>query len=258
MVKISIITPVYNGEKFIENSIKKLQNQSFQNFEHIIIDGASTDKTVEILEKYKSTIRYVSEKDNGQSSAINKGFRMSTGNIITWLGVDDYFADNDVLNRIIEYFKDQTVSILEGRCKVVYLETGREQLVPQPEVTKDSLIRWWNQNSIPPQPSIFFKRELLNKYGLLDETLHYCMDHELWLRFLSKGEKFRLVDDLFSIYQIHPESKTGSSISEFVKEHDEVAKRYWGNFLQPKFYRHLAEYIYARIKFKDTFRHLKM
>lgn len=257
MVKISIITPVFNGEKFIEDNIRKLQNQSYKNFEHIVIDGGSTDKTVEILRKYKDTIQYISEKDKGQSSAINKGFRIATGSIITWLGVDDYFADDDVLNRVAEYFQDPTINILEGRCKVVYLETGKEQLVPQPEVTKESLIRWWNQNSVPAQPAIFFRKELLDKYGLLDETLHYCMDHELWLRFLSNDEKFYLVNDLFSIYQIHPESKTGSSIPKFVKEHDKVAKRYWGNLLQPKFYRYLAEYIYARIKFKDTFRHLK-
>lgn len=256
MGKISIITPVYNGEKFIEDNIKRLQNQSYKNFEHIIVDGGSTDNTVKILERYKDKIKYISEKDNGQSDAINKGFKMATGDIATWLGVDDYYADKDVLKRIAEYFKDPSINILEGRCKVIYLEENREYLVPNPEVTEKNLIRWWNENSIPPQPAIFFRKELLDKYGLLDESLHYCMDHELWLRFLSNGEKFTQVEDLFAIYQIHPESKTGSSTSKFVREHDKVAKRYWGKPWQIKYYKHMAEYIYAKFKFKHVFSHL--
>jgi glycosyltransferase involved in cell wall biosynthesis len=257
MVKISIITPVFNGDKFIEDNIKKLQQQSYKNFEHIIIDGKSTDRTVEVLEKYKDIIQYVSEKDSGQSNAINKGFQMATGSIVTWLGVDDYFSDNDVLKRIVKYFEDPTITILEGLCKVIYLDTGVEKLVPQPDVTEESLIRWWNENSVPPQPSIFFRKELLDKYGLLDESLHYCMDHELWLRFLSNGEKFTQINDLLSIYQIHPESKTGSSTPKFVKEHNKVAKRYWGKPWQLKFYRHVAEHFYARYKFKHVFEYLK-
>lgn len=254
MVKISIVTPVFNGEKFIEESIKKLQSQSYENVEHIVIDGGSTDRTIEILDKYK--IKYISEKDNGQSDAINKGFRLATGDVVTWLGVDDYYTDKDVLEKVAKYFENPELRILEGRCKVVYLGENRELLVPNPEVTKENLIRWWNENSIPPQPSIFFKKDLLDRYGLLDESLHFCMDHDLWLRFLSNGEKFVQVEDLFSIYQIHSESKTGSSTHKFVKEHDKVAKRYWGKIWQPSYYKHLAEYIYAKRKFKNVFKYL--
>ena len=257
MVRFSIITPVFNGEKFLRDNIDKLQLQTYRNFEHIIVDGGSTDKTVEILESYSPKVKFISEKDNGQSDAINKGFHIASGEVVTWLGVDDYYSDNSVLERVSKYFNDKQLRILQGRCKVIYLDTGVESLVPNPEVTEHNLIKWWNENSVPPQPSIFFRKELLTKYGLLDETLHYCMDHDLWLRFLSNGEKFTQVDDLFSIYQIHSESKTGSSTSKFVHEHDKVAKRYWGSKWQLKYYKHLAEYLYAKRKFKNVFKHLE-
>lgn len=257
MVKISIITPVFNGETFIQDNIEKLQTQSYRNFEHIIIDGGSTDNTVKILEANNHLVKFISEKDRGQSEAINKGFRLAQGDIVTWLGVDDYYSDTEVLARVIKLFDNPNIRILEGRCKVVNLEDGSDFLVPNPEVNKNNMIRWWNENSVPPQPAIFFRRELLDKYGLLDESLHYCMDHDLWLRFLSNGEKFIQVDDLYAIYQIHPDSKTGSSTPKFVREHDKVAKRYWGRKWQPIYYKHLAEYIYAKRKFRNVFNYLK-
>jgi glycosyltransferase involved in cell wall biosynthesis len=258
MAKISIITPVFNGEKFIEDCIRSVQSQLNVDTEHIIIDGGSKDKTVDIIKSFGDKVQYISEKDNGQSDAINKGFKMATGEIITWLGVDDYFADSNVLERVMKYFEDKDVNIVEGRCKLVYLDTGHELIVPRPQVTKHNLVKWWVENSVPAQPAIFFRRSLIEKYGYLDESLHFCMDHELWLRFLSKGEKFKMVDDLFAVYQVHPESKTGSSTPKFVREHDKVAKRFWGKPWQLEYYRNVAEYLYARYyKFKEVFRYLK-
>ncbi|CAG1023243.1 putative glycosyltransferase EpsJ [Patescibacteria group bacterium] len=257
MVRFSIITPVYNGEKFIEKNIIKLQAQTYKNFEHIVIDGASEDKTVEILEKYKDRLTYISEKDSGQSNAINKGLRMAIGDVITWLNADDFLYDNTVLEKVAKYFEDPSITIIEGRCKLVDLSTGEEKIIPQPEVTERSLTRWWVEYSVPPQPSIFFRKSLVDQYGLIDESLHYCMDHELWLRFLSNGEKFTQIPDILSIYQVHPESKTGTSIPKFVKEHNKVAKRYWGKVWQPRFYKHLAEHIYASFKFRKVFKYLK-
>lgn len=257
MVKFSIITPVFNGEKFIEKNILHLRDQTYQNFEHIVIDGASQDNTIKILDKYKDFIKYISEKDSGQSNAINKGFKMATGDVVTWLNADDYLYDNSTLELIANHFEDPNVNIVQGKCKLVDLSTGEERIIPQPEVTESALIRWWNENSVPAQPSIFFRKSLIDKYGLIDESLHYCMDHELWLRFLSNGETFKQIPDLLSIYQLHPDSKTGSSTPKFVKEHDKVAKRYWGKPWQPKFYIHLSEHIYASYKFKNVFKYLK-
>ncbi len=258
MVKFSIVTPVYNGAKFIEDHILKLQKQTHRNIEHIVIDGASSDGTVEILEKHKDKLTYVSEKDSGQSNAINKGLKMVTGDIVTWLNADDFYSDDNVLSRVAEYFEDPSVTILSGKCMLLDLETGEEKLIPQLEINEETLIRWWVEYSIPAQPSIFFRKSLLDKYGSIDESLHYCMDHDLWLRFLTGGEKFKVVPDLLSVYQLHPESKTGSSIPKFVREHDKVAKRYWGKIWELKFYRRFLQHIYARYyKYRKVFSLLK-
>lgn len=257
MVKFSIITPVYNGEKFIEECILNIQNQTEKNLEHILIDGGSTDSTVSILNKYKNSIKFISEKDNGQSDAINKGFKMAIGDIVCWLNADDLFYDVNVLRDVAEIFEEKKCKIISGRCVLRDLSTNAESVIPQLGISLDSMIRWWNSYSIPPQPAIFFKRELIDKYGYLDDSLHYCMDHELWLRFLSNGEVFCQTQRVFAIYQLHPESKTGSTVSKFILEHDLVAKRYWGKLWEPRFYRHLAEYIYAKFKFRSLFRNLK-
>jgi glycosyltransferase involved in cell wall biosynthesis len=256
---ISIVTPVFNGKKFIEDVIKNVAEQTYSNVEHIIIDGGSTDGTVEILRKYKDSITYISEKDNGQSNAINKGFKMANGEIITWLGVDDYYATKDALTKVAKYLEDKNTNIIYGRCKTIDLSSGEENFVPQGhEVNEETMIRWWNTHSSPAQPAIFFRKNLLDECGYLDESLHYAMDHDLWLKFVTKGYQIKLVPDLFAIYQIHPESKTGSQSSKFIKEHNKVAKRYWGRKWQFKYWRRLAQYYYAKYyKFRRVFRYLK-
>jgi glycosyltransferase involved in cell wall biosynthesis len=252
--KITIVTPVFNGRKFIKNVIKNIQDQEYKNVEHIIIDGGSTDGTVEILQNYKGKIKYVSEKDKGQSDAINKGFRMATGEIITWLGVDDYYADNMVLNKVADYFSEENTNIIYGRCKLINLTTGKEDLLPQNPVTEENMIRWWNWYMIPAQPAIFFRKKLLDECGYLDLSLNYTMDHDLWHRFIKKGYQFQLVPEVFSIYQVHEDSKTGSSAGKFLKEHMVVSRRYWGKLWQLKYWRRCAQYYYAKYyKFEYAF-----
>ncbi len=99
---VSIITPSFNQAQFIEQTIKSVQNQDYKNIEHIIIDGGSTDGTIDILKKY-SGIKWISEKDNGQSDAINKGFSTANGEILAWLNSDDYYDEN-IITKVVEYF----------------------------------------------------------------------------------------------------------------------------------------------------------
>ncbi len=258
-IKISIITPVFNGEKFIKDVIDNIKSQNYENYEHIIIDGGSRDNTVKIIEENKHTkLKYISEKDNGQSDALNKGFKMASGEVITWLCADDLYVDTSVLAKVANYFQNEETNIIYGRCKLLDLETNEESLIPQNAVTEEDLIRWWNWAIVPPQPAIFFRDRILKEAGYLDASLNYCMDHDLWLKFLKNGHEFKLVDDIFAIYRVHPDSKTGSQTAKFVKEHDKVGKRYWGSKLSLRYYIRFLQYFYARYyKFKNVFEWLK-
>jgi glycosyltransferase involved in cell wall biosynthesis len=108
-MKVSIITPVFNNEKFIDVCINSVLNQDYENIEHIVIDGGSTDSTIEILNKFKNNIKIISEKDNGIYDAINKGIKVSSGEIVGILNADDFFNDNNVVSRIVGSFNNSNI-----------------------------------------------------------------------------------------------------------------------------------------------------
>jgi len=251
---ISIITPVYNGVEFVESLILRLQEQSYRNFEHIIVDGGSTDGTVEVLKKYSDSIRYISEKDHGQSDAINKGFRMAAGEVVTWLGVDDYYENEGVLQTVADYFQDPANHIIVGKAVIDDRQEGRRYDAPRLQTDAELLIRWWIPQSIPTQPAIFHRRKILDEIGLLDTSLHFTMDHDLWSRMLEAGYEFKQVPEVFAVMVIHDNSKTGGQLAKFPVEHERVAKRYWGKPWQLTYWRRFLQHKYAKYwKFKHAF-----
>ncbi len=183
---ISVITPVYNGERFIAACIQVVIDQKCSDFEHIIVDGGSTDRTVEIIKQYASKyphIRWISEKDRGQSDAMNKGIAMAKGEILAILNVDDYYEQN-VLNRVLELFKELPVpSILVGNCNVW---DGKDQLVAVHKPTNfklSNLLQGLNVNNYPTNPSAYFYHTSLHQQVgmyLVDE--HYAMDLDFLLK----------------------------------------------------------------------------
>ena len=183
---ISVITPVYNGERFIESCIKVVINQSCLNFEHIIIDGGSTDQTVEIIKQYAhkhSHIHWISEKDQGQSDAMNKGIAIAKGEILAILNVDDFYEPN-VLNRISELFKElPEPSLLVGNCNV-WVNDGKLKFVNKPSKLKlTELLLGFNVNQYPSNPSAYFYHTSLHqKIGHYKVEEHYVMDVDFLFR----------------------------------------------------------------------------
>ncbi|BAZ10235.1 glycosyltransferase involved in cell wall biogenesis [Calothrix sp. NIES-4071] len=183
---ISIITPVYNGEKYIEACIKAVINQNCPDAEHIIVDGASTDKTVEIIKLYADIyphIRWISEKDKGQPDAMNKGIAMAKGEIISFLNVDDFYQPN-VLNRVLEIFPNLPVpSILVGNCN---LWDGEDKLVAVHKPVNfrlSSMLQGLNEKNYPTNPSAYFYHTSLHRQvGLYKLDEHYAMDLDFLLR----------------------------------------------------------------------------
>lgn len=184
---ISVITPVYNGERFIESCIKVVIGQSCPDVEHIIIDGGSTDRTVEIIKRYAQEyphIRWISEKDRGQSDAMNKGIPMAKGKILAILNVDDFYEPN-VLNRVIEIFKMlPEPSLLVGNCNV-WDNEGNLDFINKPAKLKlADLLLGFKANQFPVNPSAYFYHTSLHqKIGYYQVEEHYVMD----LDFLFKA-----------------------------------------------------------------------
>jgi glycosyltransferase involved in cell wall biosynthesis len=181
-LKFSIITPSFNSEKYIKDTIESVLSQDYANFEHIIIDGGSLDKTVDIISKY-SHIKWISEKDNGPAEAINKGFKIATGDIITWLNTDDFFEKN-IFRKINNYFeKDSTLRILIGN--ITFINTDKNIICKNTtfHYNKEFLVK--KCADVVRQPSTFFKKDLLDEIGYLDESLKLVFDYDLFIRMLS-------------------------------------------------------------------------
>ena len=185
-MKVSVITVVYNDIKHIECCIKSIISQSYPNIEYIIIDGKSSDGTLDVISHYKNKItKITSEKDEGYVDAMNKGLRMATGDIIGFLHSDDFYAQSSVIEDVVEVFKKEDTDSVYG--DLVYVSQN----------DTEKIIRYWKSGNfavekikngwMPPHPALFIKRKVYEKYDFLDKTFKIAADYELILRFLYKN-----------------------------------------------------------------------
>jgi glycosyltransferase involved in cell wall biosynthesis len=224
---VSIITPSYNQGKFIEDAILSVKNQDYPNVEHIIVDGGSTDNTLKILKKYEGTynLRWISEPDEGQSDAINKGVRMSNGEIIGWLNSDDVYFDKHVVSRIVEeFYRHQDVDLIHGDSLIIGEDNSIIQVVGHLSHIEYDQILVSNQISAPA--TFIRKKEDI----ILDKNLHYAMDYELWVRLMKNNMKFKHVDDIVACPRNHPSAKTTAQRDKLYAEMKKVQKRYGQSF----------------------------
>jgi len=204
-VKFSIVTPSLNQGKYIEKTIKSVLAQSGVDWEYIVVDGKSTDNTIEILNKYRNRIKYISEKDSGQSEAINKGFRLVKGEILGWLNSDDWYCEK-ALQKVEKYFKKHPdISIVYGDYAVSDKKGIILEVVKEIDFDRDIFLHGVNYIC---QPTVFFRREVLEKVGGLDEKLHLTMDLQFWLRVVHCGFNFGHIRSCLAVTRLHQESKS--------------------------------------------------
>lgn len=184
-MKISIITVTYNNEAYIEACIKSVISQSYGNIEHIIVDGKSTDGTMDIVNRYKDKItKILSEKDNGYVYAMNKGLRMASGDVIGFLHSDDFYADDQVIEKVVDAFKEGSFDSLYG--DLIYVRQNNP----------DKIVRYWKggvydperikNGWMPPHPTFFVREKIYKRYGYFNTDFKIAADYELMVRFLHK------------------------------------------------------------------------
>lgn len=228
--RISIITPSFNQANFIEKTIRSVLDQKYPNLEYIVMDGESTDGTIEILKKWGKKIIWYSRKDNGQSDAINKGIKLATGEIIGYLNSDDLLLKNSLF-RIFQAFKDKNVNWVTGNCKIIN-EKDRE-VRSYITAYKKFLLKFINKNFllvINPisQPGSFWRREVTDKIGQFNKEEHLCMDYDYWLRMIN-FYKLTYIKDNLSAFRVHESSKSSRRLVDHFRDELSVAKKYTNN-----------------------------
>ena len=213
--KISIVTPNYNKGEFLEYTIKSVLSQGYPNLEYIIIDGGSTDNSVEIIKKYQDRLSYwVSESDNGMYDAIRKGFSHATGEIMAWIGSDDMYHPNS-FNIVAEIFKNKNVNWLVGATTHFDISGRCVAVHPSRYFSRVDLLSGdykWIQ-----QESSFWRRSLYDKVGGLNATLRYAGDFDLWLRF-SRFEKMYICPSLLGGFRLSTEGQLSLLTDKYEKE----------------------------------------
>jgi len=254
--RVTVVTPSYNQAEFLERTILSVLNQNYPNLEYIIVDGGSKDSSVEIIKKYQKYLAYwVSEPDQGQSDAINKGFSRSTGTICAYLNSDDCYVPN-ALNQAVAAFSDPSVDLVYGNA---YIVDGSDRpyniAVALPFILKEHLFGLFSV----PQPSSFWRRRVYDRVGGFNVDAKSCMDHEFYAKAGKLGFNFMRLDTVLSCFRMHPGSITMSGrLKERARfEVERVIRDLGYNRLLPLygplnlFYR--AKYILVKVIYKAMF-----
>jgi glycosyltransferase involved in cell wall biosynthesis len=210
--RVTVITPSFNQSAYLEETIASVLGQAYKNLEYIIIDGGSTDGSVDIIRKYEDRLAYwVSEKDRGQTHAINKGLQRATGDIMAYLNSDDVYAQG-TLERVADYWvRHPDVDLVHGRCRFV-AQGGTKVGERTGSITRyDEILDiwdfWWNGRNFV-QPEVFWSKRIAEKIGPFREDLYWVMDYEYWLRILRAGGKVGFIDAELASFRRHPEQKS--------------------------------------------------
>ncbi len=226
--RITVITPSFNQGNFIEQTINSVLNQNYPELEYFVMDGGSTDNTLEVLKKYDGRLLWISERDKGQSHAINKGLRMATGEIIAFLNSDDLYEPGSLLKVGTFFTTFPDANWLTGKCRTVDW-AGRE-IRKGITLYKNTWLKLRSYGVLAvlnyiSQPATFWSRKVVRRVGDFDESLRYAMDYDYWLRV---GSKFKLwvLNDYLACFRVHPSSKAGSSAHAQFDAEFQIAKRY--------------------------------
>ena len=226
---IGIVTPSYNQGAFIAETIDSVLGQRYPHVDYWVMDGGSTDNTVEVLKRYGGRIHWVSERDGGQAQTINRGLqRISSAEIIAFINSDDAYLSG-AFESVARYFHlhpeaswltgDHFIIDAVGRRIQAHVRAYKRMLRRHPVFRRLALANYI------VQPSTFWRRELVEEVGLFDESLKYCFDYDFWMRAIQR-HPLHVVDVPLSLFRVHGLSKGGSEFARQFEEEHRVLKRY--------------------------------
>jgi glycosyltransferase involved in cell wall biosynthesis len=226
---ISIVTPSFNQAKFLGECLASVEAQDVGCVEHLIFDGGSSDGSVELLRRAAHgprsfELRWVSERDNGQSHAINKGFRLASGELIGWLNADDRYRPN-CLSTIIKAFHDHpNIDVIYGDYTWVDEEGTPLQL--RREISFSAFVLLYHRVLYIPTTAMFFRRRILDEGHFLNEELHYAMDFEFFVRLSCRGYRFLHISKVLADFRFHATSKSVVFPGRQLAEQEEITRQY--------------------------------
>jgi len=224
---VSIVTPSYNQGAFIEQTILSIRNQTYPNIEHIIVDGGSTDATLDVIRKHEGTynMRWLSEPDKGAADAINKGFDMARGEIVTWINSDDIYVASDAVEKVVEAFRAYPAADIVAGDGIYMHQNGRWLYSAAHWRKSRACYKHLRYTNSLIQPSTFFRRHVVEDCRC-DITFHYAFD---WDLFVCMARKYNVlpIDDIIAGFRIHPAQKGGATTG-FAAAAREITRRHLG------------------------------
>ncbi len=229
--RITVVTPSYNQGCYIEETLLSVLNQGYPNLQYIVVDGNSTDETRQVLERYRDRLDHlIIEPDKGQTEAINKGLRLADGQLIAWLNSDDMYAPGALHQAALKWLESDA-DVIAGICiehaarnmMLFNKPHARNTEFNPPQLAR--IFKYWLKGYYFYQPEVFFSKRILDKVGLLDESLYYSMDYDLWMRFSKAGAALAVVDWPFAFFRKHAEQKT-TRLIDCLEEQAQVRSRH--------------------------------
>ncbi|MEX1115797.1 MAG: glycosyltransferase family 2 protein [Akkermansiaceae bacterium] len=230
--RITVITPSFNQGCFIEETILSVFNQDYPNLQYIVVDGNSTDDTPQVLERYRDRLDHlIIESDKGQTEAINKGLRLADGELVAWINSDDMYAPGTLHTTALKWLETQA-DVIAGICiehddrqlMLFNRPAARNSDFNAPQLAR--IFKYWLKGYYFYQPEVFFSKRILDTVGLLDESLYYSMDYDLWVRFAKAGAILEVVDWPFAFFRKHESQKTANLV-DCIEEQAMVRSRHY-------------------------------